>query len=111
MSTLIGIDLNGVLDCVASLEQKNRYASFPPVVVTDTPQGTLTGAEALLSPFGRPGLAETVGRRVSVLELLRALDGADPEAPRQIGQHLHSLLPNENHAGVIACLLYTSRCV
>jgi hypothetical protein len=102
MSTLVGIDLNGVLDCVASLEQKNRYASVPPVVVTDTPQGTLTGAEALLSPFGRPGLAETVGCRVSVLELLRALDSADPEAPRQIGQHLHSLMPNENRAGVIA---------
>jgi hypothetical protein len=102
MSTWVGIDLNGVLDCVAGLEQKNRYASVPPVVVTDTPLGTLTGAEAILSPFGRPRLAETVGHRLSVLELLRALDSTDPEAPHQIGQHLHSLLPNENRGGVIA---------
>lgn len=52
MSTLIGIDLNGVLDCVASLEQKNRYASFPPIVVTDTPQGL--GAHRHMKRFVPP---------------------------------------------------------
>jgi len=102
MSTYFGIDLNGVLDCVAGLGQKPRHASAPPVIVADTPQGMLTGAEALLSPFGRPGLAATVGARFGVFELLRALLGTDIDAPRLLGQHLYSLLPGDNRACVIA---------
>ncbi len=101
MSTLIGVDLNGVLDTVAGLDQKPRHAPAPPVVVTDTPQGTLTGMEALLSPFGRPGLAATVGQRTSVLELLGALTGDDSEAPHQVGQHLHSLLSGNSRGGCV----------
>ncbi|MFZ1642155.1 MAG: hypothetical protein WAV07_12165 [Candidatus Contendobacter sp.] len=102
MSTAVGIDLNGVLDCVAGLDAKPRYASAPPVIVADTPQGMLTGAEALLSPFGRPGLAATVGARFGVFALLRALVGTDTDAPHLLGQHLHSLLPGDNRACVIA---------
>ncbi len=102
MSTAVGIDLNGVLDCVAGLDAKPRHASAPPVIVADTPQGMLTGAEALLSPFGRPGLAATVGARFGVFELLRALVGTDTDAPHLLGQHLHSLLPGDNRACVIA---------
>lgn len=101
MSTLIGVDLNGVLDTVAGLDQKPRHAPAPPVVVTDTPQGTLTGMEALLSPFGRPGLAATVGQRTSVLELLGALTSNDSEAPHQVGQHLHSLLSGNGRGGCV----------
>ena len=104
MNTAIGIDLNGVLDTVAHPDYKLRHAPIPPVVITDLPQGILTGEEAILSPFGRPRLAETVGRRTGILELLRALEleNTDPEAPRQIGQHLYSLLPKENRSCVIA---------
>ncbi len=103
MSAAVGVDLNGVLDCVAGLDATLRQAPVPPVVVTDTPHGApLTGAEALLSPFGRPGLAAVVGQRASVLELLWALTGADPEAPRRLGLHLHSLLPKDHRTGVIA---------
>jgi hypothetical protein len=98
----LGIDLNGVLDCVAGPDATLRPAPVPPVVVTDTPHGALTGAEALLSPFGRPGLAAAVGQRASVLELLWALTGTDPEAPRRLGLHLHSLLPRDNRNGTIA---------
>ena len=104
MSTAIGIDLNGVLDTVAHPNHKLRHAPIPPVVITDLPQGILAGEEAILSPFGRPRLAETVGHRISILELLRALEleNTDPKAPRQIGQHLYSLLPKENRSCVIA---------
>ncbi|MDQ5908617.1 MAG: hypothetical protein QG599_709 [Pseudomonadota bacterium] len=104
MNTAIGIDLNGVLDTVAYPDEKLHHAPVPPIVITDLPQGILTGEEAILSPFGRPRLAETVGCRTSILELLRALelDSADPEAPRQMGQHLHSLLPKGNRSCVIA---------
>jgi hypothetical protein len=102
MSAAVGIDLNGVLDCVAGPDATLRPAPVPPVVVTDTPHGALTGAEALLSPFGRPGLAAAVGQRASVLELLWALTGADPEAPRRLGLHLYSLLPKDHRNSVIA---------
>ncbi len=101
MNTFIGIDLNGVLDTVVGLDQKPHHAPAPPVVVSDTPQGTLTGAEALLSPFGRPGLAESVGQRTSILELLGALTGDDPEAPHWLGQHLHGLLSGNSHGGCV----------
>ena len=101
MSTFIGVDLNGVLDTVAGLGQKPHHAPAPPVVVTDTPQGTLTGMEALLSPFGRPGLAATVGQRTGILELLGALTGDDPEAPRWLGQHLHSLLSGNSRGDCV----------
>lgn len=101
MNPGIGIDLNGVLDSVVGLDPKPRHAPVPPVVVSDTPQGTLTGAEALLSPFGRPGLAATVGQRTGVLELLGALTGDDSEAPHRLGQHLHSLLSGDGRGGCV----------
>ncbi|MBK8536897.1 MAG: hypothetical protein IPL59_18470 [Candidatus Competibacteraceae bacterium] len=47
-------------------------------------------------------MAATVGHRASVFELLRVLDSTDAETPRQIGQHLQSLLPKESLSGVIA---------
>ncbi len=98
----IGIDLNGALDSVARLDQQPRLAPVPPVVIQDAPQGILTGAEAILSPFGRPGLTETGGTRLGILELLQRLAGTSPDAPLLLGQHLRSLLPPDERDSVIA---------
>lgn len=106
MSGVPGIDLNGVLDCVVRLDRAPRPAPTPPVIVSDSPQGLLTGASALQSPCGRPGMEAEGGIRLPVLALLHALSGEGRndthDAAVLLGRHLRSLLSDDAHAAVVA---------
>ncbi|TCO83645.1 hypothetical protein EV699_10129 [Plasticicumulans lactativorans] len=106
MSGVHGIDLNGVLDCVVRLDRAPRPAPTPPVIVSGSPQGLLTGAAALQSPCGRPGMEAEEGIRLPVLALLHALSGEGRHDTHDtavlLGRHLRSLLSDDTHAAVVA---------